>query len=337
MTIQGSGNKGCLWAVVAVVAVPAILVMMTMFTLVVWAWHSHLAIRSVEESGVDESPQLAAVWSFGKGEAQVVRIPIQGEIGHNVSSGFFASMDPVENILRQIRAAAGDPQIRGIILEIDSPGGEVTACDEIYHELMLFKQAEHGRVVVAIFGDLAASGGYYIACAADRIIAQPTTITGSIGVLISAMNFRGLGEKLGVRDVTIKSGDNKDIFNPLQDMSPEQKALIQEIINSIHQRFMGLVAQARHRPLAEIRPLADGRIFTASAALDAGLVDELGYWREAVAGMAVLLKEPEVKVLRYEEHFSWTSFLRATAEWPQELKATLRPAQSFRLQFLFSP
>jgi protease-4 len=192
-------------------------------------------------------------------------------------------------------------------------------------------------VVVAIFGDLAASGGYYIACAADRIIAQPTTITGSIGVLISSMNFRGLGDKLGVRDVTIKSGDNKDLFNPLQEMSPEQMALIQDIVDSIHQRFVGLVAQARKRPVDEIRPLADGRIFTAPAALEAGLVDELGYWREAVAEMAVLLKEPSVKVLRYEEHFSWTSFLRATAEWPQVLKSAVRPDSSFRIQFLFSP
>lgn len=335
MTTQGSGNKGCLWAVVAVVAM--LVIMVSGGALAIWAWHYRMTSRTAADSGIDEIPQLTSVWSFGKGETQVVRIPIQGAIGHDVASGFFAEMDPVESILRQIRAATSDSEIRGIILEIDSPGGEVTACDEIYHELMLFKQADHGRVVVAIFGDLAASGGYYIACAADRIIAQPTTITGSIGVLISSMNFSGLGEKLGVRDVTIKSGKNKDLFNPLQEMSPEQTALIQEIVNSIYQRFVTLVAQARKRPIAEIRPLADGRIFTASSAMDAGLVDELGYWREAVAGMAVLLKVPDVKVMRYEEHFSWSSFLRATAEWPQVLKATIRPNQSFRVQFLFSP
>lgn len=337
MTTQGSGNKGCLWAVIAVVVVPVMLAVLAVLALVGWAWYSGFEGRSTTEYGIDEQPQLAAVWSFGKGETQVVRIPVQGVIAHAASTGFFGSGDPVENILRQIRAVSSDPQIRGIILEIDSPGGEVTACDEIYHELMLFKKSDPGRVVVATFGNMAASGGYYIACAADRIIAQPTTITGSIGVLISAMNFRGLGEKLGIQDVTIKSGENKDLFNPLKEMTPEQTALIQEIVNSIYQRFVGLVAESRKRPVEEIRPLADGRIFTAAAALDAGLVDELGYWREAVAAMATLLDQPEVKVLRYEEHFSWSSFLKATAEWPQVLKSTIRPSETFRIQFLFAP
>lgn len=337
MTTNQNFNKGCLWAVVAAIAIPVGLIAVAGLALVTWVWHFGLGAHPADETGVDERPALTSVWSFGKGETQVVRIPVQGVISRDFATGFFSSADPVETVLRQIRAAAGDPQIRGIILEIDSPGGEVTACDEIYHELMLFKQSDPGRVIVAVFGDLAASGGYYIACAANRIVAQPTTITGSIGVLISAMNFQGLGEKLGVRDTTIKSGDNKDLFNPLKEMSPEQKALIQQIVDSIHGRFIGLVAEGRNRPVDEIAPLADGRIFTASAALEAGLVDELGYWREAVRATSKLLGVSEIKVLRYEEHFSWSSFLRATAEWPRVVRAALRPGPGFRLQFLFAP
>jgi len=337
MSAQRTENKGCLWAVVAAIAVPILGMMGLMVAVGLWIWHSVGSPAESMEQGVDEQPQLAAVWSFGRGEPQVVRIPVRGVIVREVSAGFFATMDPVDNILRQIRAAGADPQIRAIILEIDSPGGEVTACDEIYHELMLFKKSDPGRVVVAILGDLAASGGYYVACAADRIIAQPTTITGSIGVLISSLNFRGLGDKLGIQDVTVKSGANKDLFNPLQEMTPEQRELIQGIVDTIYRRFVGLVAQSRKRTEAEIRPLADGRIFTATTALEAGLVDELGYWREAVAATARLLEAPDVKVLRYEERFSWTAFLRATADWPRAMRSAIRPTDTFRVQFLFAP
>ena len=135
--------------------------------------------------------------------------------------------------LRAIKRATHDPDVEGILLEVDSGGGGITASDILYESLQEFRDADTDRVVVAIFGDVAASGAYYISLAADHIIAHPTTITGSIGVLMQSINARQLGEKIGVHDVTIKSGKNKDILNPLQDLTEEQRALLQGIVDDL--------------------------------------------------------------------------------------------------------
>ncbi|MCX7010843.1 MAG: signal peptide peptidase SppA [Kiritimatiellaeota bacterium] len=219
--------------------------------------------------GEDEFPRLNERWSYGKGRVKAVRISVEGAIFRERVDGLFSSQryDKVEDILRQIRAAQSDDSVHAIILEVDSPGGAVTPSDEIYRALNEFKASTSSRKVVVFVRDLAASGGYYVSMAADRIICEPTAIVGSIGVIMETINIKGLSEKIGITDVTIKSGVNKDLLNPFHDVSPEQRALMQKLIDDMYIRFLGIVVKGRNSDLETMRPLADGRVFSADEAL----------------------------------------------------------------------
>ncbi|MDA0323741.1 MAG: signal peptide peptidase SppA [Verrucomicrobia bacterium] len=266
------------------------------------------------EGGVDEYPDLQSVWSYGDGDTDVVRIAIHGPIMRSEGGFFGSGYDPVESVLRQIRLASNDPEVKALIIEIDSPGGGITASDLIYNELQKFKAYDPERKIVAIFGDVAASGGYYVAVAADYIVAHPTTITGSIGVLISTINVKELASRHGVKDVTIKSGANKDMLNPFGDLSEQQHEILQGMISEMHGRFVTLVAEGRDLPREAVEKVADGRILTVTQALDSGLVDEVGYWDNAVDAVARLLDVPSVKIFRYQEAFSLTSLLMSVRD-----------------------
>ncbi|MBN1558078.1 MAG: S49 family peptidase, partial [Lentisphaerae bacterium] len=172
---------------------------------------------------------------------------------------------------------------------------------------------------------------YYVALAADHIVAHPTTLTGSIGVLVQSINARELGEKIGVRDVTIKSGPDKDILNPLGELTPAQRTMLQNIVDTLHARFVTLVAERRGLNPARVQSLADGRIMTAERAASFGLIDEIGYWEDAVRRTAELLEADEIKVYRYEEEFSLSAFLRAAQRWNPE--AALRRLGGTRLLY----
>jgi protease-4 len=249
----------------------------------------------------DEYPKLTERWSFGDGDVKAVRIALNGVIMRESSSGLFGpARDKIGDVLQQIRAAANDPHVKAIIMEVNSPGGAVTPSDEIYAALMNFKASKKGRTVVVHMSDLAASGGYYVAAAGDWLIAEPTTVLGSIGVIMQAMNWKTLSEKIGLSAVTIKSGDNKDLLNPFNEVKPAQVALLQNLIDKMYDRFSGLVATSRNIDAEQLRTLADGRVFTADEALQHGLIDEVGYWDAAVRRVAKLLDEPSVKVVRYE-------------------------------------
>jgi protease-4 len=205
----------------------------------------------------------------------------------------------VASILAQVRAAERDPDMRAIILEVNSPGGGVTPSDEIYNALRGFRNSRPDRRVVVFIRDLGASGAYYAAMAGDFIIAEPTAVVGSIGVIMQTMNFQGLSEKLGITDVTIKSGANKDMLNPFQAVNTNQVALLQTLIDEMQTRFRGIVAESRK--LDPSTPdLFDGRIFSASDALKKGLIDEVGYWNDALACTAQLLDTGALRVVRYE-------------------------------------
>lgn len=263
------------------------------------------------DRGVDEFPNMRTVWSYGEGNIVVARIGVRGPIVRPQMGGWLAlAHDPVTAALRMIRAAQNDPKIKAIILEIDSPGGGITASDVIYKALMDFRASDPDRRVIALFEDVAASGGYYIAAAANHIIAHPTTITGSIGVLISSLNLKEFGEKYGIRDSTIKSGANKDILNPWTDLTEEQRALLQAMIDEMHGRFVHLVAIGRNLEESKVREIADGRILSAEEALRHKLIDEIGYWSDAMASTRKLLGADSIKVVRYEQRFSFSAFLR---------------------------
>lgn len=294
-----------------------------------------VAKSSVNEA-TDEYPDLEQVWSYGSEGEKVVRIAIRGVIASADGGALFGSAeDPVQKALREIQAATVDDEVKGMILEIDSPGGGITASDMIHHALQGFKAAQSGRKIIALFEDLAASGGYYIATAADHIVAHPTTITGSIGVLISAVNMKDLADRIGIRDVTFKSGINKDLMNPLGEVSEEQRLIMQSTIDEMYERFVSLVAEGRGLKREDVLAIADGRILTVRQAMEAGLVDEIGYWDTAVAATTRLLGEKHIKIYRYEEHFSLLSMLRGTQRMNFSMESLL--SGRARLMYLWRP
>ena len=248
--------------------------------------------------GEDDSPDMVETWSSGQGDTKVVRIPIEGMIMLGESPWYSGN---ARTALRSIRRATHDPDVMGLILEINSGGGGITDSDIIYKALLDFKAAQEGRVVVSLMGDIAASGAYYIALASDSILAHPTTLTGSIGVIMQSYNIKELAAKLGVQDVTIKSGENKDLLNPFQDVKPEQRELLQKVISAMHERFVTLVAENRKLPKETVAPLADGRIFLADEAVANKLIDGIGYGKDAQKTIAGLLGEKTVIVYRYSE------------------------------------
>ncbi|HRR33625.1 MAG TPA: signal peptide peptidase SppA [Kiritimatiellia bacterium] len=254
---------------------------------------------SAYDVGEDEAPDMIERWSSGQGEAKVVRVPVNGMIMLGDSAWYAGNANTV---LRSIRRATHDPEVRGLLLEINSGGGGITDSDIIYKALLDFKKAQEGRYIVTLMGDVAASGAYYIALASDRILAHPTTLTGSIGVIMQSYNIKDLAAKLGIQDVTIKSGDNKDLLNPFREVKPEQKELLQKVISAMHERFVGLVAEHRKLSQETVKPIADGRVFLADEALRLKLIDAIGYNADAQAAMAELLDTDAVKVIRYEEH-----------------------------------
>ncbi|NLL82641.1 MAG: signal peptide peptidase SppA [Lentisphaerae bacterium] len=265
--------------------------------------------RNSGEMGVDEAPSLVEVWSSGSGDTKVARIRLHGMIMFD-NSGFLAERDSASAALRAIKLATASHDIRGIILDIDSGGGGITASDIIYKAVHDFKEACEGRVVVAHFGDVAASGAYYVALAADKIVAHPTSLTGSIGVIMQSYNIRELAAKLGITDVTIKSGTNKDLLNPFHEVSEQQKQMLQEVVDALHGRFVTLVAKERNLSEEQVRSLADGRVMLAQSALASGLIDQIGYSDYVEKLMAELLEVESVQVIRYEEPSGLLDLLR---------------------------
>ena len=188
-----------------------------------------------------------------------------------------------EHVSGLLELAAVDPAVKAVVLHINSPGGSVVASDRIYRALLAFE-----KPIVVWMGEVAASGGYYIACGSDYILAHPDTLTGSIGVISQFINAEELMNKIGVEAVVIASGPRKDTGSLFREMTEEEKALWEAITDEIYGSFVGIVAQARDLPLDEVRTLADGRVYTGRQAADVGLVDEVGALNDAIAKAAEL-------------------------------------------------
>jgi len=199
-----------------------------------------------------------------------------------------------KSVVELINKYGEDERVKAIVVRIDSPGGGVSASQEIFDALSTVKKK---KKVVASMGSVAASGGYYIACAADRIVANPGTLTGSIGALMPFANVEELLKKVGLKSAVIKSGKYKDIGAPTREMTPEERALLQGVVDDIYDQFLGTVSASRNISVEELRPVADGRIFTGRQALKMGLVDELGDMERSVgvaANLAGIKGKPEV-------------------------------------------
>ena len=177
-------------------------------------------------------------------------------------------------ITNQVKKFRQDKRIRGIILRIDSPGGAVGPSQEIYDEVL--KTRESGKTIYASMGALAASGGYYIASAAEKIFANPGTLTGSIGVIMVFSNAKGLMEKIGLQPEIVKAGEYKDIGSPARAMTQKERNLLQSVVTDVHQQFIEAVASGRDISVAEVTKIADGRILTGRQAYSLNLVDQMG-------------------------------------------------------------
>ncbi len=214
-----------------------------------------------------------SIWASKK----IALLEVDGVLRNARSSSLLGveGENPVSLFKEKLDKAARDEQVRAVVLRINSPGGGVTASDMIYQEIRKFR-ADTGKPVVACMLDVAASGGYYIACAADRICAHPTTVTGSIGVIMIAPDISGTMSKIGARANIIKSGELKDAGSPFREMTERDRAVFQQMIDTMYERFVAVVAEGRPGvPAARIREMADGRVFLATTAREAGLIDEI--------------------------------------------------------------
>lgn len=252
---------------------------------------------------------------FGESN-QVALVRIEGMI--------MDSKDTVAELKEYVK----DPFIKAIVLRIDSPGGAVVPAQEIYEEIR--KAAQEKNVIVSM-GSVAASGGYYIASPATKIIANPGTLTGSIGVIIEVPNMSGLMDKLGIKTEVVKSGRHKDMASVFRGIGKEDRVILQEVLDNVHEQFIRAVAEGRTLLYDDVKKIADGRVFTGEQALEVGLIDELGSLEDAVHSAAELAGiEGEPVIVHKKERFSFLNLLKG----PKELIENL---PSVSLKYVFVP
>jgi protease-4 len=248
-------------------------------------------IRPLEEKTVE-----------GKGSSKILVLDLSGMLSEDLPSFSLGAPPPrvplLARVREELRKAEGDDRVRALIVRINSPGGTITASDILYHELLAFKARRKVPVIAAIM-DVGASGGYYAALAADTIVVNPTTITGSIGVVMVTINAQGLLEKIGVAPLAIKSGPMKDAGSPFRALTDSERAVFQAMIDNFYGRFVGLIVKSRKLPEDRVRALADGRVYTADEALRLGLADRIGYLEDVVALAKERAGLDEARVIMY--------------------------------------
>ncbi len=245
----------------------------------------------------------------GTGESKIAIISIKGILSNESAEGlFFEKQSIVDMIKQRLEQAADDTHVKAVLLEIDSPGGGITASDIIYNKIIKFK-TDTGKKVVVYMQDIAASGGYYISAASDAIVAHPTTITGSIGVIMPLINVSQLINRFGIKDNSIASGDMKEIGSPLKEMTPEEAAILKGIIEEMHMRFVKVVSTGRKLDIETVKKIADGRIYTGKQALENGLIDQLGYLEDAINIAKKLSGLEEATIIRYERYHGFADII----------------------------
>jgi len=247
-------------------------------------------IRPLEEETVE-----------GKGTSKILMLDLSGVLTEELPSFSLTTPPPRVSLLARVREelakAEKDEHVRALIVRINSPGGTITASDVLYHEILAFKQRKKVPVIAAVM-DVGASGGYYAALAADTIVVNPTTITGSIGVVMVTLDAQGLMQKIGVAPLAIKSGPMKDAGSPFRALTGPELAVFQGIIDDMYGRFVGLIVQSRHLPEDRVRALADGRVYTAEQALKLGLVDRIAYLEDvAPDGRVAYVTEGQLRLM----------------------------------------
>ena len=255
----------------------------------------------------------------GDGPDKVVVVPIEGVIApaDDTLGGVLPTSTP-EGLTDALRQAGSDPSVVAVVLEIDSPGGGVTASDEMHQSVLDFEE-NTGEPVVVSMQDVTASGGYYISTAADRIVANKTTLTGSLGVIFEIPNFAEAADKYGIKQVVIKSGKYKDIGSAFREMTPEERNIFQSIVDDSYAQFVNVISEGRHIPKDRVREIADGRVYSGLQAKKLGLVDSFGGLDEASDIAGELAGTSDTTVVRYVQQPSLTDTLlaRFAPEKPQ--------------------
>jgi protease-4 len=231
---------------------------------------------------------------------KIAIIEVDGMLMNVRSSGLFGDGEnPVSAFREKLDEARYDKHVKAVVLRINSPGGAVTASDIMYQDLLHFRRDTH-KPVVACMMDVAASGAYYLAMGCDKVYAHPTTVTGSIGVIMSLYNASGLFEKIGVCSNPIKSGPNKDLGNPARPMTEEERAILQGMVDSFYAQFVNVVVKGRNLPEERVRALADGRVYTGIDAKQLGLVDEVGYLEDAIGAAKDMACVKDAAIVAYD-------------------------------------
>jgi len=248
----------------------------------------------------DAADPLREFTLAGTASQKILIIPIRGVISANPRKGFIRVLpSTVQKVVAHLRKAEQDENIKAVILKINSPGGSATASDILYREIKVYKE-KSGVKIVAVMMGLATSGGYYVALPADKIVAHPTTVTGSVGAVFLRPEVSGLMEKIGVDVAVHKSGRNKDMGSPFRTPSPEEEGLLQSLSDQLGQRFTRLLAEHRKPAPAALEEIATARIYIADDALRVGLVDQVGYIDDALQQARQLAALPDdAKVVIY--------------------------------------
>lgn len=247
------------------------------------------------------TPQFREVLLQGEGGDKMLLIDIDGPITNQplFVQGVGVIPGMAARVRQELELAYDDENIRGILLRINSPGGTLTDSDVIYHSLMEFKRSKNVRIVASL-GDIAASGGIYVAMAADEIYAHPTTLTGSIGVMLPHVEYSGLMDKLGIRSDPVVSGRHKDIESPYRRRTEEEQTLLQQIIDHQHEQFVRVILAGRKKLTStDVRRFADGRLLSAEQARQLGLVDRIGYLDDAYKQLSQSTGFVRNRLIRY--------------------------------------
>src|SRR5881296_4621201 len=272
---------------------------------------------------------------------RIALITMRGLISSSIPGNVSDSM--VEDMRLALQQARDDNRVKAIVLEIDSPGGEVTASDQIYNAVAKVRAR---KPVVVYMDSLAASGGYYIACGGKFLMANETTITGSIGVIIRTLNYEQLFNKVGLASVIFKSGKFKDMLNGARPITPEERELVQSFIMKTYDKFLGIVAKERNLSADLLRnTIADGRILSGKDAFENKLIDGLGELEDAFRKARELGNSPEAKVVKYGPPFSLSRLFRIFGETdskielqlPKQLIPQLESGRAYFLPSYYAP
>jgi protease-4 len=282
------------------------------------------AVVLILASGLMGGPTAPTVYVeeyvSGDGASKIAVVPVEGTIASADDSlgGTQPTVTP-EGLADALRQAGGDPTVAAVVLEVNSPGGGVTASDEMHQSILDFKE-NTGKHVVVSMGDTAASGGYYISTAADRIVANETTLTGSLGVIFQLTNFAEAADKYGIKQEVIKSGKYKDIGNSFRELKPEEREIFQSIVDESYAQFVDVISAGRNIPEERVREIADGRVYSGLQAEELGLVDSFGGLDEASAAAGRLAGTSDTTVVRYVQEPTLRDTLLARLA-PQEPQA----------------